>query len=266
LTRTGEGGDITRIDEAIDRFLWWVGRQSGTFVAVLAAATYGGAGLALPLILGWPTNWLIGANVTGTLLAGLFVLMWIANGVQANYRRRLVEWTTDLRHLNAQEFEWLVGELFRREGWTVSETGSHSGPDGNVDLRLANSQRQVIVQCKRWESWLVGVDEIRELGGTLMREGLTGDAGIFVTLSGSTDPARAEAKVLGLELIDGQDLYARLERARRPEPCPMCANPMRLGRSEFGWWFRCTSAGCKGKRDLGRDPARVVGLLVQQPD
>jgi hypothetical protein len=47
-----------------------------------------------------------------------------------------MEWTSDLRSLSAEEFEWLVGEFFRREEWDVRETGRQDGPDGNVDLEL----------------------------------------------------------------------------------------------------------------------------------
>jgi Restriction endonuclease len=235
-------------------------------VGVLAAVTYGGVGLAIPLALNWSVSWLVAANMVGTSFAGLFVLTWIANGVQANYRRQLVEWTTDLRHLSAQEFEWLVGEVFRREGWKVEETGSQTGPDGNIDLRLARNGAQVLVQCKRWESWLVGVDEIRAFGGTLMREGLPGTAGIFVTLSDFTDAARTDAKELGLTLIDGRDLHARVEKVRTPESCAICASPMKLDRSQHGWWFRCLTPGCAGKRNLSNEPALAVQLLTQGPE
>jgi restriction endonuclease Mrr len=88
----------------------------------------------------------------GTLLAGSFVLAWFGVQVLAQRRRHLVEWTTDLRLLDAAEFEWLVGEVFRREGWAVEETGSQDGPDGNIDLRLTKAGARFIVQCKRWTS------------------------------------------------------------------------------------------------------------------
>jgi hypothetical protein len=254
-----------RLAEAYERFLWSVGRQPGRVVGVIATLTYGGVGLGIPLVFDWSVSWLVAANVIGTSFAGLFALTWIANGVQATYRRQLVEWTTDLRHLSSQEFEWLVGEVFRREGWKVEETGSQTGPDGNVDLRLARGRARVLVQCKRWESWLVGVDVIREFGGTLMRERLAGSAGVFVTLSDYTDAARAEGKELGLTLIDGRDLYARVERVRTPELCEICGEPMLLGRSQRGWWFRCLSPGCTGKRDLSNEPGRAVQLLMQAP-
>ena len=78
------------------------------------------------------------------------------------------------------------------------------------------------MQCKRWQSWSVGVDEVRKLAGTLMREGLRGDAGIFVTLSHFTEPAIAEAAKLGIELVDNRELARRIERVRATEPCPIC--------------------------------------------
>lgn len=115
---------------------------------------------------------------------------------------------------------------------------------------------------KRWDSWLVGVDEIRKFAGTLMREGLGGTSGVFVTLSDFSEQARAEATKVGLTLVDRHDLYMRVETVRRPEPCPACKAPMILGRSQHGWWFRCTAAGCQGKRDLGSEPGRAVELLL----
>ena len=43
--------------------------------------------------------------------------------VEARDRRHLVEWTTDLRLLDFEEFEWFVGELYRRKGWSVERVG-----------------------------------------------------------------------------------------------------------------------------------------------
>ena len=88
------------------------------------------------IALGWPVSWLVSANVVGTLMAGSLILVWFGLEAQAANRRHLVEWTTDLRLLDSAEFEWLVGEVFRRDGWNVEETGRRDGPDGNIDLRL----------------------------------------------------------------------------------------------------------------------------------
>lgn len=257
---------VTSWDDRLYEFLIHslVTRVPGRGLAVIVALLYGGLGLALPVLLGWTVPWLIAANIVGVSFAFAITSGWIALQIQSRDRRHLVEWTTDLRRLSAEEFEWLVGELFRREGWTIDETGHQDRADGNIDLKLEKRGERRIVQCKRWGARLVGVDEIRGFSGTLLREGLPGKAGVFVTLSAFTEYARAEAQEVGLELIDNQDLYARIERVRRPEPCPICDQPMRLDRSARGWWFRCVASGCLGKRDLSREPERAVELLTQQ--
>ena len=107
----------------------------------------------------------------------------------------------------------------------------------------------------------VDVDQIRLFQGTLHRENLPGDSGIFVTLSRFTENARMEAERDGLTLIDNRELHSRIEKVRRSEPCPQCEAPMMLGRSPHGWWLRCVNAPCSGKRDL--DPGRALDLLMQ---
>jgi hypothetical protein len=257
---------MKRFDDTLERLLFrFAERSSGRTTAIVALVLYAGLGLAVPLVLGWSMWWLVSANVAGTAMAATLILVWLGLRVQASHRRHLVEWTTDLRLLAADEFEWLVGEVFRRDGWKVEETGRQDGPDGNVDLRLVKGGKPVLVQCKRWVSWQVGVEHIRAFAGTLMREGLPGSSGIFVTLSDFTPQAREEAAKLGLTLLDNRDLYARVEKVRRSEPCPTCGSPMLLDRSQRGWWFRCLAAGCAGKRDLGTDPARAVELMTELP-
>ncbi len=256
------------IDRLIDRFLervvfGFVAHLPGRIVASIALALYAGVGLALPLGLGWSVPYLVDANFLGTTFAGLVLLGWLVVQLQARDRQHLVDWTTDLRHLNAEEFEWLVGEVFRRDGWKVEETGRQDGPDGNIDLKLSRAGERRLVQCKRWTSWQVGVDEVRKLAGTLLREGLGGREGILVTYSDFTPQAVEEGRRLGMRLIDNRDLYGLVEKVRRQEPCDKCGAPMRLDRSPYGWWFYCTANGCAGKRDLGRDPALAVDLLTK---
>jgi len=241
-----------------------VARRSGRTVAAVALLLYPGAGLAVPLLLRWSVPGLVEANVMGTMLAGVVSIGWLTVQVEARDRRHLVEWTSNLRLLTSAEFEWLVGEVFRREGWKVRETGRQEGPDGNVDLELSCGGRRRVVQCKRWTAQLVGVNDVRQFAGTLMHEGLPGRAGIFVTLSDFTEQARAEAKRSGLELVDRRDLYGRVDRVRRTELCTVCGSPMILDRSVHGWWFHCVTAGCRGKRDLGTNAGRAVDLLTQR--
>ena len=142
------------------------------------------------------------ANIAGTAWAAVLAIGWLWVQIEARDRRHLMEWTSDLRQLSAEEFEWLVGELFRRETWEVRETGRQDGPDDNIDLELIGKNGRTIVQCKRWDSREVGVDEVREFAGTLMREGLRGSDGIFVTLSQFNRPALAEAKRTSISVVD----------------------------------------------------------------
>lgn len=240
-------------------------RVPGRIILVAVLAMYPGVGLIVPLALRWSTIPLVYANIVGTSIAAILSLGWMAFQVEAARRRHLVDWTTDLRLLDASEFEWLVGETFRREGWAVEFTGRQGAPDGNIDLRLSRDGRSKIVQCKRWGSRRVGVDEIRNFGGTLLGDGLQRGDGIFVTLSTFLPQAEAEAKKMGIALIDGAALHAKVDRARRPTPCGICGQPMLLSRSQHGWWFRCVTPGCQGKRDLGSDAGRAIELLTEPP-
>jgi len=230
---------------------------------LLAASLYAVVGLVIPLSLGVSDFMLVNLNVIGAVLGWTVTVAWCGSRVQAANRRHLLEWTTNLRLLNFQEFEWIVGEMLRREGWDVTETGCE-GADGNVDLRARRNEQVCVVQCKRWQSRSVGVDQIRRFAGTLMREQIDPHSGMFVTLSRFTEAARSEAEEIGFELVDGDDLARRIERVRASEPCPTCATPMLLDRSRRGWWLRCPrwAQGCAGKRDLGSEPARALELLM----
>ena len=253
-------------DRYFDAIMWIAKNVHGGLVAALALIGWPGVGLFVPVFFKLDTAWLLNLNLYGTFFAVSLVVAWLVVQLQAKDRRHLLEWTSDLRLLDAQEFEYLVGEVLRREGWTVKERGRQGGPDGNIDLEIQRGSEQRIVQAKRWQSWQVGVDDIRAFGGTLLREGKKGDAGIFVTLSSFTPQAVEEAKTSGIELVDGADLVARMEKVRKAVPCPNpeCRQPMKFGRSAYGWWFHCVRPGCEGKQDLGVEPGKVIALLTEQ--
>lgn len=243
----------------------FVTRVPGQIVAATALLFYPGLGLILPLVAGVPANWLISLNLLGVGAAALLSIGYLFVVMQAKDRRHLLEWTTDLRLLTSAEFEYFVGELFRREGWMVTETGRQNTPDGNIDLVLRRDSEQRIVQCKRWVSWQVGVNDVRAFVGTLAREGANTTDGIFVTLSDYSPQAEEEAKKMGLVLLDRVELFKKVQQLRRPEPCPICHKAMQFDRSSRGWWFRCITNGCSGKRDLGPDVGRAVELLTEPP-
>jgi restriction system protein len=260
-TRTRHRPTTAALDDWLTR---GVARLGAWKPLVLAAVLYSGIGLVLPLSVHTNRSTLVALNVAGVLLGFVVILAWSLSILQASARRHLLDWTTDLRLLSSSEFEWLVGELMRREGWYVTETGREGEPDGNIDLRAVRDGQTQLVQCKRWESRTVGVNEVRKLGGTLMREGLSGASGTLVTLSSFSQQAIAEAREIGVELVDGRALSRRLEAVRSAELCPNCETSMLLSRSEHGWWLRCPrwTEGCSGKRDLGSEPGRAVELLL----
>lgn len=97
-----------------------------------------------------------------------------------------------------REFEILVGEAFRLQGYKVSETGG-GGPDGGVDLVLTKGTEKFLVQCKQWKAFKVGVDVVRELYGVMAAKGA---AGGFVVTSGSyTNDAKAFADGRNVKLV-----------------------------------------------------------------
>ncbi|MGD1012080.1 MAG: restriction endonuclease [Acidimicrobiales bacterium] len=256
---------MTKTPHSLERLVTALARRISGPTALALAAVFYTLGVAIPLALGLPKFDLVLCSFACALFAASVPMAWLLVQLENSHRRKLVDWTTSLRLLSAEEFEWLVGEIFRREGFEVEETGNQENPDGNIDLRLLKDGQRKIVQCKRWASWLVGVDEVRKLAGTLMRERLCGRDGIFVTLSSFTVQAEDEAKAIGLTLIDGRKLDDMRQRVRRSEPCPRCGQPMAFGNSRRGWWFYCLAGDCDGKRDLGSDEGRAIEFLIQGP-
>lgn len=253
--------------EPEDRFdrlmLWLVTHLPGRAIAAIALGLYPGVALALPFALGWNQLGFVSANLVATILAAILVIWWLLLQLSARDRRHLLEWTSDLRLLDGQEFEWFVGQIYRRQGWKVVERGRQDQADGNIDLELTRGAERRLVQCKRWTVKWVGVNEVRGFVGTLAREKLPTSAGVFVTMSRFNRHAVAEAEAAGLELVDNVDLHRRAEQVRRPELCIKCQQPMVLDHSLHGWWFRCVTAGCAGKRQLDRDPGRAVAILTE---
>lgn len=146
----------------------------------------------------------VGDSVThglGTMLASVFQYIvpfafLVGAFISFSRRRRQSELhaqvATDpaadaLEKMSWQEFEGLVAETFRRQGYRVVERGG-DGPDGGVDVELHMGSDKYLVQCKQWKSQKVGVATVRELYGVMTAERAVG---AFVVASGSfTDEAK----------------------------------------------------------------------------
>ncbi len=150
-----------------------------------------------------------------------------------------------LQGISWQEFEMLVGEGFRRRGYGVRETGG-GGADGGVDLLLTRDGEKILVQCKQWKAFKVGVSTVRELYGVMAAEGVA--AGIVVTSGRFTSEASAFAAGRNIQLMDGAALKQLLGEARTHQASHSRA-----------------TVGAATKRDEGGAPPRRV-VVPQDAD
>ena len=129
-----------------------------------------------------------------------------------------------LNGMTWQEFEMLVGEAFRRRGYTVTETGG-GGADGGVDLTLRKDGENFLVQCKQWKAFKVGITTIRELYGVMAADGAAG--GFVVTSGVFTKEAKSFAEGRNIDLIDGSELTIMIKKIQQPQATTATAQPVR---------------------------------------
>lgn len=192
-----------------------------------------------------------------------------------------------LDNMSWREFEVLVGEAFRLQGYRVSEHGG-VGPDGGIDLVLSKGSEKFLVQCKQWKAFKVSVTVVRELYGVMAAKGAAG--GFVVTSGRFTEDATAFASGRNIQLIDGDLLHGLISQAKNsrsavhgalprklssaapalnPEPvpvsvatqglipsCPSCGSTMAKRKAGRGanvggeFWGCVTYPSCKGTRNI----------------
>jgi restriction system protein len=189
-------------------------------------------------------------------MASFFVLILaVCAGVKKFVDRKRLDVQTgseSIRRLPWREFELLICEFYRRQGYLVDHTG-RDGPDGGVDLVLRRNGEKTLVQCKQWRVESVGVKLVRELLGVVTSEHAR--HGIFVTSGDYTEAAKDFARSNPLTLVAGGKLaemirsvqsQAELQVSERSPPvsseadaagatekslsappnCPCCGDPM----------------------------------------
>lgn len=237
---------------------WYFGRHDGEVAAAFSQQL--GSGALAPLA------WMV------------LIVCWIAAGVsylRSRQRARLLDTRTGLDSIAAlhwREFEQLVGEAFRRQGYSVEETGL-GGADGGVDLMLRRNGRTWLVQCKRWRQRQVSVTTVREMWGLLAHH--RADGVKIVCVGDYTPDARRFAEGKAIELITGADLVEMVQDVRQastppstshaepvvapaPTPmpadsvaptCPKCSGPMapRTNRQTGAAFWGCAAfPRCRG--------------------
>jgi restriction system protein len=116
-----------------------------------------------------------------------------------------------LCRLSWKQFEDLVGEAYRRQGYAVKEMLG-GGTDDGVDLILTRNGETTLVQCKRWRGLAVPDGIARQLYGVLMNRSAT--AAKLVATSQFTPEAIGFANGRPIELVDAEALLELLACVR----------------------------------------------------
>lgn len=272
--------------EIVASLPWWVGVGLALFFYVLLHA------LARPHIAAPTNTGQISAFATRTLFASLaaigqyFVPFLCLLGSLVSFMRRrqredLVQRTASARGADAlngmswQEFELLVGEAFRLQGYQVVERGGPA-PDGGVDIELRKGNELFLVQCKQWKAYQVSVLTVREFYGVMAKRGAAG--GFVVTSGAFTEDARTFVEGTNVRLVDGPKLFGLLQQAKargriapqtaatpQTKPaapaqsvpdCPVCKSPMKLRTAAKGpnagsmFWGCSQFPSCRGTRAI----------------
>jgi restriction system protein len=203
----------------------------------------------------------------------LLCLCWVAalaSYIGAKRRRRLLETQTGLesiRSLSWRQFELLVAEAFRRQGYVVQETGL-GGADGGIDLMLRKNGEVTLVQCKRWRTQRVDVKVVREMFGLLAHH--RASAVKIIAVGDYTADAQRFAAGKPIELISGDALLSLVRNVQTttaaPMPevsappqvegspaCPRCGKAMQQRanrRTKERFWGCSAYPACRGTRQL----------------
>jgi restriction system protein len=178
---------------------------------------------------------------------------WMFNNISQNGAKET------LRQLSWKDFEFLVSEYFKKEGYQVDLIDAQ-GADGGVDIRLHKDEELYLVQCKHYKAWKVSVKVVRELYGVMAAESAVG--GFVVTTGKFTKDAIAFASDKQVELIDGTTLENVLDRdlvdtsTEKTDPssdnvCPRCGNELVKRNGSRGGFLGCSSfPKCKYTKNL----------------
>jgi restriction system protein len=182
----------------LSRSPWWASVVFAAFVYLLMS-------VVAPMLLS--TNPRLSAIGVGLSKVAWISAVFLFPGfisVASSVRKRALfdsqseEWSPE--RLSWQEFENLLSEAFRRQGYNVRDLGG-DGPDGGIDLEIHKGRERYLVQCKHWKIRRVGVKVVREMFGVMTAEKATG---VYIVTSGQFTPdAILFAEGKPIQLVDG---------------------------------------------------------------
>ena len=279
---------VDALIEAVSRMPWWM----GVALALLSYMVLHAFATRPPPVMTAPTQ--ISSSITHALVNGLasvgqylLPLLFSIGALVSFFKRRSAKQLHDsaaqrddgIANMAWGEFETLVGEFFRRQGYIVMEQGG-ARPDGGVDVLLQKGSDRYLVQCKHWRALRVGVQPVRELYGVMAARRVAG--GFVVTSGDFTEEARSFAQGRELQLINGKMLQSGIRAqamsasqagtpvaspaqavvsspaASTVPTCPLCHAAMVLRQSKNGptpgkqFWGCSTFAEtkCRGTREM----------------
>jgi hypothetical protein len=124
-------------------------------------------------------------------------------------------WHDDLSRASWQDFERLIAEYYRAQGYEVKHVGTAASPaqtDGGIDLKIYKDGKYDIVQCKHWNARQVTHNSVHELIGVMATE--KADSAVIITSGEFTAAANlAASKFERITLIDGANIRMLLQHA-----------------------------------------------------
>lgn len=192
--------------------------------------------------------------------------------------------TDALSRVGWEQFEALVADHYRRQGYDVQHVGTAGTGrrfDGGIDLKLRRGTEFVIVQCKHWNAKQVPHNPVHQLLGLLTTT--RGATGAVLITSGEFTPhaLRSAAQNPAIQLIDGKTIRQLLgplppallaEVARDPDaPAPVRPPPLPPGGpaiagpppvpASVGRRARPASARARQHPRRGRGPVPAVAAI-----
>lgn len=114
-----------------------------------------------------------------------------------------------LANLDPHDFERILADYYRQQGYRVEHCARPGFFDGGIDLKLFRDGEYTIVQCKRHNALQVTHNVVHELLGVMVTE--KADRAIVVNTGEFTRYAReSAAKEPRIELVDGNKLRSML--------------------------------------------------------
>lgn len=153
--------------------------------------------------------------IPGAFLAVVIVICLLRLFRRRGKKRRQILQTRTMRDLleryNPYEFEHYIAGLFELYGFRTRVT--RASCDGGIDIEMRKDGETYVVEVKQYNrSNKVGRDKIQKLDSAARHA--QADHAIFVTTSSFTEPAIEYADELEMELIDGNELFAMIQRAK----------------------------------------------------